>query len=116
MANYWSRLERTRLARRNVLRGMGIAGAGAAAFALAGCGDDDSATATPAGGGTKAPAGSASAGTTAAAATPTPQNFLASLVADPPDPTPVAQFKAGGTQVRITDRTFGFDHFSPGAT
>src|SRR5207237_10378340 len=31
---------------------------------------------------------------------------------NPPDPTPVAQFKAGGTMNRLTDRPFGFDPFA----
>lgn len=108
MDNYWTRTAKHQVGRRRMLMGMGTAGAGAAALALAGCGDDDDA---PAGGGaTQAPGG-----TTAPAATPTPQSFLASIPLDPPDPTPVAQFKSGGTMTRITDRPFGFDHFTAGA-
>src|SRR5438477_3364112 len=113
MDNYWTRLERTRIARRNVLRGIGLAGAGGVGWALAGCGDDSTSATTAA---TKAPAvGGTTAATSAAsaAASATPQSFLASIPIDPPDPTPVAQFKAGGTMTRLTDRPFAFEIFGP---
>ena len=39
--NYWSRMRRSRMSRRSLLRASGRAGVGAAGLALVGCGDDD---------------------------------------------------------------------------
>jgi ABC-type transport system substrate-binding protein len=110
MENYWT--GRNRLARRRLLQGMGVTGAAAAAYVLTGCGDDDKGSGTtPAGGATQAPGS-----TSAPGASPTPQDFLSSIPFDPPDPTPPAQFKMGGTFTRITDRALGFELYAPGAT
>lgn len=102
MENYWQRLGTRRYGRRTVLAAAG----GAGALALAGCGDDDDED-KPSGGGGQPTAGG---GGSTPAATATPANFLASIPLHPPDPTPVAQFKAGGTINRLIDRPLQLDH------
>ncbi len=49
--NYWQRrITASRVTRRRLLGGIGVAGVGAAGLALVGCGDDSGGTSTPAGG------------------------------------------------------------------
>ena len=48
MSNYWSRMRRSQLSRRALLRASARAGVGAAGLALVGCGDDDDDDAQPA--------------------------------------------------------------------